>query len=232
MTDLSEKKNASSEPAWVAAPQDDPLAVSLRLALGYVSGKKETHYAAELGVYRGRSLQVLMSEGMATGANFNWIGIDTFSGLPPLGEKDIELAPENSPYLLRPMYDDTTLREVEAFLEPMGMGDRLKLYEGLLADVLPGLPERMYTFVNISIKTYEAHLQALEYFYPRMREGGVIVLDDVYNRRFPMAEIAVNEFLADKPEQIFQLTGADNVSLVKRGLLVKHGPDTIARIKR
>lgn len=232
MTEKSETANAGGERAWVAAPQDDPLAISLRLALGYVSGKKETHYGAELGVYRGRSLQVLMSEGLATGADFNWIGVDTFSGLPPLSEKDKELAPENSPYLLRPAYDDTTRREVEAFLEPMGMGDRLKLHEGLLTDVLPTLPERKYTFVNVSIKTYEAHLQALEYFYPRMKVGGVIVLDDVYNRRFPMAEAAVNEFLADKPEQIFQLTGTDGVGLVKRGILVKHGPDTVAHIKR
>lgn len=232
MTDKSATASAAAKPAWTSAPQDDPLAIALRLALGYSRDKSEPLHAAELGVYRGRSLQVLLSEGLASGANLSWTGIDTFAGLPPLSEIDRQLAPENSTYLLRPAYDDTTLREVQAFLEPMGMGDRLALHQGLLADVLPTMPEREYIFVNLSIKTHEAHTQALEYFYPRMRPGGVIMLDDMYNRRFPMAEAAVNAFLEDKPEQIFQLTGTDAVSLVKRGLLVRHGPDTNSPVKR
>lgn len=231
MTDTTATAPVASTPAWTSAPQDDPLAIALRLALGYISDKTEPLHAAELGVYRGRSLQVLMTEGLASGANLHWTGIDTFAGLPPLSEIDRQLAPENSAYLLRPAYDDTTRREVQAFLEPIGIGDRMALHQGLLADVLSTLPERQYVFVNLSIKTHEAHTQALEYFYPRMRRGGVIVFDDIYNRRFPMAETAVNTFLQDKPEQIFQLTGTDAVSLVKRGLLVRHGPDTTSPVK-
>ena len=203
----------------------DPLAVALRLALSSLAGKavKETLYAADIGLYRGRALQVLLAESALSGIPIKWMATDTFSGLPELTDKDRELAPQGAAYLQRSMFDDTTVREVVAFLEPTGQLGDVDLIEGQLEDVLAGLPDRKYLFVNISTKLYQPHIAALEYFYPRMLPGGVMVLDDLYNRRFPMAEAAIGAFMADKQEQIFQLTGNDTNGTVKRGLIMRHG---------
>ena len=218
---------ASSSPSPEAPYYDriDPLAIALRLALSSLADKtvKETLYAADIGLYRGRALQVLLAESAASGMPIKWMATDTFNGLPALTDKDRELAPQGAPYLQRPMFDDTTVREVVAFLEPTGQLGDVDLIEGPLEEVLAGLPDRKYLFVNISAKLYRPHTMALDYFYDRMLPGGVILFDDIFNRRFPMAEAAIEAFMDNKQEQIFQLTGNDANGTVKRGFIMRRG---------
>ena len=190
-----------SDVAVEAEPlQVEPSVYLLHLALGttqFAKGKNGPVYAAEVGVYRGRSLQIFLAESAKIDLVIECIGIDTFTGLPALSAKDQELAPENAPYRLRPMFDDTTKREVEAFLEPLGMDDTYTLHEGLFAAVKKNLKSVKYSFLNLSIKTYDGHIEALNYFYKRMLPGGVLLLDDYISRRFPMAQEAINDFFED-----------------------------------
>ncbi|MFN7166875.1 MAG: TylF/MycF/NovP-related O-methyltransferase [Pannonibacter sp.] len=202
----------------------DPLTALLRTAVGSTAGKKaETYNAADLGTYRGRALQAMLTEAAEIGIKIKWLATDTFSGLPPLGRKDVDLAPANANYLSRQMFDDTTVREVRAFLEPTGHLQNVDLREGVLEDVLASLEDQKYLLVNVSVKLYQPHITALDYFYNRMLPGGVIVLDDLFNRRFPMAEAAIGHFMSDKPEQILHLTGADFSGPVKRGFIIRRG---------
>jgi hypothetical protein len=57
-----------------------------------------------------------------------------------------------------------------------------------------------FAFVHLDCDTYYSVKASLEFFYPRMTPGGIILLDD-YNCPFcPGAQLATVEFLADKPE--------------------------------
>lgn len=214
--DADQEKAASAEGASLAA--------LLRMAVGGArqSGKAALQ-ATELGVYRGRSLSILLEQAAQLSRDIEWTGIDTFRGLPELGDADRKMAPENANYLIRPMFDDTTLREVEAFLSPISKSDRLTLIEGQLDEVLKDLPGQRYSFVNMSIKLYHPTLLGLKYFYKRMLPGGVIVFDDYFNRRFPMAAAAVDEFLEGKPENISLLTMMEPSGPTKRAFIVREG---------
>lgn len=221
----------SSEPrelteAEVHFRENDPYVQALRLAVGHLDKKlragSEALHAAEVGVYRGRSLAVLLEAGLDTGLPINWHGFDNFEGLPPLSDKDVELAPASAPYLKRPMFADTTEREVLAYLDPIGANDKLELHIGLIEDTLAKQPDREYFFANIAIKTYAAHKVALDYFYSRMTKGGILVFDDYFNRgQFPMAEVAVREFMDDKPEPIYWLFSGEGQSTFRRAFIVK-----------
>lgn len=202
----------------------DPAVYPLRLALSIAAKRKpdEKLHAAEVGVYRGRGLQAFLAETLDLNVSLEWIGIDTFSGLPPLSKKDLELAPENAPFLVRPAFQDTTKREVDAFLAPLGMEDRYTLIEGRFKDVAKDLKPSKYVFVNIALKTYEGNIDALKYFYKRIRPRGVISLEDYFNRRFPMAMQAIDDFLSDKPEEILQIIAPDEEGKPnKRAFIVK-----------
>lgn len=202
----------------------DPLVVLLRLSLAALTNQEQNSklYAADVGVYRGRSLGLFLAEAANLRLDIEWYGIDTFSGLLPLSEKDRQLAPENAPYLSRPMFQDTTKREVEAFLDPLEMNNQFSLIEGEIQDISKDLKDKKYLFVNISIKTYDGHINALKYFYKRLQTNGVISLDDYFNRRFPMAFEAVNDFLKDKPEEVLHLTAPDEEGKsVRRAFIVK-----------
>ncbi len=41
-----------------------------------------------------------------------------------------------------------------------------------------GQPERVYRFVHIDVDLYQPTLDSLQYFFPRLAEGGIIITDD------------------------------------------------------
>jgi ABC-type polysaccharide/polyol phosphate transport system ATPase subunit len=171
---------------------------------------------AECGVYNGNSLIACASMALDVAVPFRLHGLDTFSGLPPLSEKDRSLAPPDIRYLREPMFTDTSLDLVRRKLEDAGMADHVELHLGLFSETLPKLPEQTYHFVNIDCDLYEPHLECLEYFYARMVPGGIIFLDDYHSADYPMAKSAVDAFMRDKPERLFHLRfGDDGVNRTK-----------------
>ena len=56
------------------------------------------------------------------------------------------------------------------------------------------MPEASYRFVHVDVDLYDPTLDALNYFYPRLSPGGLIVSDDY---SWPGAQVAINEFCAD-----------------------------------
>jgi hypothetical protein len=51
-----------------------------------------------------------------------------------------------------------------------------------------------------------SYKQTLTYFYPRISRGGVILFDEYNDPPWPGCKIAVDEFLADKPEKPVPIT--------------------------
>jgi hypothetical protein len=179
-------------------------AMTNAMAMHAVVRKEEgAFWAAECGVYRGRALRALALIADELGCPVQFVGLDSFEGLPDLTPTDLAAAPQGARYTREVLFADTTEREVLAYLADVNRDDRIVLVKGFFAQSLPTLPERRYAFVNIDCDLYEGHLQCLEYFYPRMLEGGIIFLDDYYSKIYPMARVAVDEFLVGKPEALF-----------------------------
>ncbi|ABG60013.1 TylF/MycF/NovP-related O-methyltransferase [Cytophaga hutchinsonii] len=65
-------------------------------------------------------------------------------------------------------------------------------------------PELKISFLNIDVDVYEPTKAALEYFYPLVSKGGVILLDD-YANVFPGANKAVDDYFKDKDATIKRL---------------------------
>jgi O-methyltransferase len=67
-------------------------------------------------------------------------------------------------------------------------------HEGWIPEVLTTLPEREYRFVHIDVDLHDATRDCLEYFYPRMVEFGVIVIDDYGFQAWPGCKIATDDW--------------------------------------
>lgn len=161
--------------------------------------------SAECGVYRGHSLVACLRIARDLRVPVNFIGLDSFAGLPSLVEEDLKVAPENAPYRNKVLFDDTSFEAVNELVTSAGFADRAKLIRGFFIDTLPTLPETRYDFVNIDCDLYAPHIECLEYFYPKMHTGGIIFFDDYHSRDFPMAKSAIDKFLEDKPETLLHL---------------------------
>ena len=70
----------------------------------------------------------------------------------------------------------------------------IEFHPGWIPESLVGIPERQYRFVHLDLDLYEPIKGAIEYFYPRMSQGGAIVIDEYAVPRWPGAKKAVDEF--------------------------------------
>ena len=74
------------------------------------------------------------------------------------------------------------------------------------------MKDKWFSFVNLDVDTYESTKKCLEFFYPRMSAGGVIVSHDYLRRQG--SRKAVDEYFADKPEPVVE-TAASQCIVVK-----------------
>ncbi|RPI42795.1 MAG: class I SAM-dependent methyltransferase, partial [Betaproteobacteria bacterium] len=66
------------------------------------------------------------------------------------------------------------------------------VHAGWIPEVLSSLPSSAWSYVHIDVSLYEPTLAALEYFYPRLSPGGVILCDG--SIFCPGAEAAARHF--------------------------------------
>lgn len=173
-------------------------------------------YAAECGVFQGHSMAACLAIADRSGLELTMVGLDSFDGLPPLSATDLELAPATAPYRTQIFFGNTSRDLADRNIGAKAGRCRYELVQGLFSQTLPKLAERTYFFVNIDCDLYEPHLECLEYFYPRVRQGGVIFFDDYHSLDYPMGRKAIDHFFADKPEQLWHVRfGADGANLTK-----------------
>ena len=55
-----------------------------------------------------------------------------------------------------------------------------------------------FSLIHIDVDLYEPTLKSLEFFYPRLVEGGIIVCDDYNSKHFSGSKKAWDEFFSNK----------------------------------
>ncbi len=143
---------------------------------------------AEVGVFQGASAKLICEvKGDKTFRLF-----DTFAGLPKSAEQDNGVHREGQ-YAC-------SLESVKKYLSGY---QNLEFYQGLFPDSAVNAPEAKYCFAHFDVDLYEGTLGCLEYFYPRMVPGGIMVSHDY--SLLAGVEAAFTEFFADKPEPVIDL---------------------------
>lgn len=143
---------------------------------------------AEVGVYRGASAR-LISEVKGDRPLYLF---DTFEGLPESSEQDRGVHREHQ-YAC-------SLESVQKFLEGY---TNIHYFPGIFPASAANVPEQTYSFAHFDVDLYEGTKGCLEYFYPRMIRGGIMVSHDY--GLLAGVEQAFQEFFADKPERIIDL---------------------------
>lgn len=151
---------------------------------------------AEVGVYRGGSAKVIAKVKGKKKLHL----FDTFEGLPTGGVKDRYFT--EGEYAGSLDYVKNTLRGES----------NLFYYRGIFPKSGKHLEKSKFAFVHLDVDLYQSTKDCLEYFYPRMTKGGIIICHD-----YPSStgvKKAVDEFIDDKPEAILKLSG-------NQGLIIK-----------
>lgn len=145
--------------------------------------KKEGN-VAELGVYRGDFAKIINE----VFPNRKLYLFDTFEGFP---ESDWNY--ERNHKLLKHEGGKMNNTSVEYVLGKMLYPEQCIVKKGYFPETANGLEDE-FIFVNIDTDLYKPILAGLEYFWPRMIEGGYILIHDYFSLTYTGAKKAVDEF--------------------------------------
>lgn len=149
---------------------------------------------AEVGVYRGGSARFLCAaKGDAPLHLF-----DTFQGMP-------EVNPATDGHFQPGEFSDGTLERVRSYLAGW---PNLHFHPGIFPQSTASVSSDAalrFKFVHLDVDLYLSTLHSLQWFYPRMERGGVIVTHDYGLLEVPGVKQAFDEFFHDKPEIVVPL---------------------------
>ena len=79
----------------------------------------------------------------------------------------------------------------------------VKIYKGWIPDRFHEVEELVFSFVHIDVDLYQPTKDSLEFFWPRLSGGGMIICDDYGISQFPGAKRAVDQFLKLNKTDLF-----------------------------
>lgn len=163
---------------------------------------------AECGVYKGGSAFFLARHIVRRGLDKRLCLFDSFEGLS--APADIDGSYWQAGALTG------TIEHVQNALAPLGPVPFVEFYKGWIPDRFSEVADRRFCFVHVDVDLYQPTLDSIAFFYPRMEPGGIILLDDYGFESCPGVTAAVDQFMADKPEPIINLS-AGGAFIMKKG---------------
>lgn len=140
---------------------------------------------AELGVYRGdlaRKLNALFPDR-------ELYLFDTFEGF---SSNDVSVEKERA--CSKASEGDFADTSVDLVRSRMVAPEKTVFRIGFFPDTVQGLEDQSYALVSLDADLYAPILAGLQYFWPRLNKGGMILLHDYGNARFRGAKEAVEAF--------------------------------------
>lgn len=190
-----------------------------KLIAHYELYNKVAHLAgdiAEFGVFKGASLIRFASFVHLTGYSKakKVYGFDTFGSFPETNYEDDKLKRQN--FIDVAGEKSISKKELEKVLKHKGLDANTFLVEGDILETVPmfleNKPEVMFSLINLDTDVYEPAKVILEYFYPKLVRGGILILDDY--GVFPGETKAVNDYFKDKDVVIQKLPFSSSPSFI------------------
>ena len=210
-----------SEELWNSSP--DPINEKLETFTRYVSRETITKFLAraelfskqlhvhgsiiELGVARGAGLFTwLHLSSILEPVNYirEIVGFDTFAGFPTVGIQDTSTTGASAELRTGGFsVSCSTPEDIEAAARLhdatrfLGHIPKVRLVQGPIEQTLPSYlqanPHSVISLLNIDVDVFSATKIALTLLLPRIPKGGIIIFDEVNDRRFPGETIALHE---------------------------------------
>lgn len=162
---------------------------------------------AECGTYQGASAYFMACEAPTVPLYL----FDSFEGLSAPSLIDRPLAVDHLLWQVGDMRatEDTVRRTLAEF-------DNVRFFKGWIPERFPEVATERFRLLHLDVDLYQPTLDSLEFFYPRLSQGGTIIMDDYGSTLCPGAYQAATEFMSDKAEYVIHLpTG--------QGIVIKMG---------
>ncbi len=167
---------------------------------------------AELGVYKGHSASIIHL--MDPSREFHLF--DTFEGFQ---QKDLDIETGKAATYTVHNFADTSIKRVRQKLK----SDKFIFHKGYFPETTDDTVNEKFALVNMDVDLYNPTKAGLEFFYPRLSPGGVIIIHD-YNPDWPGIMKAVDDFVQTISIPIVPLSDTDSSVMLFRGYTLKRVP--------
>ncbi len=183
--------------------------LALRDAVRHICRHRIPGDIVECGVWRGGSMMAAALTLLACGERRRLHLFDTFAGMPPPAAADRDITGVPAADLLAaedPLAGDTwchsPLADVQANLASTGYpAELIRFVAGRVEETLPEEAPEQIAILRLDTDWYESTRHELEHLYPRLAEGGVLIIDDYGH--WAGARRAVDEYLAATGTRLF-----------------------------
>jgi O-methyltransferase len=166
---------------------------------------------AEVGVYRGGSAKLA---GLAFKDTSKRVLIfDTFEGFQSL---DLSTQNDDPEGFDKKAMSNTSLEEVKHYLREFS---NFTFCKGVFPKSISQIPDYQsltFCFVYIDVDIYQSTMDCLDYFYPRLVPGGVLLCDDYNSKKWGGVKKAVHEYMETKAGTVIQ-TSINQAVILKCG---------------
>ncbi len=144
---------------------------------------------AQVGIYKGGTARMVASTFTHTTKKIYLF--DTFEGLPPrtdadgITRKELDSASE---------FSDVNFESVQEYFSTI---PNTVFKKGYFPHTAKGMEDEKFCFVYLDVDLYQSIRDGLDFFFPRMTQGGVIMVDDYGTKLWPGVAKAVDEFCAE-----------------------------------
>jgi O-methyltransferase len=143
---------------------------------------------AEIGIFKGHTFKRLSMMARVLGRVAH--GFDSFEGMAPPTDRDAGHYPAGK----------LSVGGVEAFIRIMADADipasYYRLHKGWIPECFPPDLDGPFAFSLVDVDQYAPTIASLDWIWPRMAYGGVMLLDDYFPGRGTLAAGAIDEWLA------------------------------------
>ncbi len=157
---------------------------------------------AELGVYKGDTAEILHL--MSPDREIHLF--DTFEGF---SERDLKDETGKAATYTTHNFADTSVEQVENRLK----SDKFHFHPGYFPKPAEGIEKGKYALASLDADLYNPTIAGLEYFYPLMSKGGIILIHD-HKPDWPGIMQAVKEFSSNIDDVFIQLNDKDSTIMM------------------
>ncbi len=164
-----------------------PDRLAMLIAYSWMVSEKPGAFA-EFGVFQGGSLDLLSR----LHPDRLIYGIDSFEGLPQGGAMDTYHTTKGEFAL-----SEEEFRNVkDYFTSAKFWGEsNVLIFKGFSPEIFNNMPSaQTFSFVHVDVDLYQSVKDALDYFYPRLINTGIMIFDDYGFPTTPGAKQAIDEF--------------------------------------
>jgi O-methyltransferase len=126
---------------------------------------------------------------------------DSFEGISKPNQRDLDTAGKT-------VWESGELAVAEEVLHKnlQDFKGRFTTYKGWIPKRFQEIEDERFCFVHIDVDLYDPTRDSVEFFYPRLNKGAIIMCDDYGSGYCPGAKSAFDEFFTDKPEKVMSLS--------------------------